>query len=311
MSENILKDLNELNIALSTPQRKRVKKAFQGKVDIKQLLKHKTLKKIDEDNLTLQLEAALPQLERELKKYFDGNSKIIDDEQTLTEIFTNKKFSKAICKILDENEDVDNKVIFYVISELWISNNKAFSQNKKLVTRYLKAFSKVEKKRIKKVSKILDISKNDAIHFVLGTLHYKGAKFKTMKKRFQTFLTLSYQTKMGDDGETPITTKQITKLIDLLFKDCKTQFYNYALGERERNNNPSFDVVTKAVLRGIEKMDRDKIKDLLKNFAKRRLKNKNMNRRVSLLSLNSNDYPNICKVVKKLISTGMGKDLFN
>ena len=96
-----------------------------------------------------------------------------------------------------------------------------------------------------------------------------------------------------------------------LFKDCKTQFYNYALGERERNNNPSFDAVTKAVLRGIEKMDRDKIKDLLKNFAKRRLKNKNMNRRVSLLSLNSNDYPNICKVVKKLISTGMGKDLFN
>ena len=311
MEANILKNLDDLNRALSQPQKKKMKRRYEGKVDLKNLLKSKTLKKISKERLEIMLEAAYPQLQRELKKYFEGNSKIIDDKQTLTEIFTNKKFAKSLCKIIDENEINDN-LVFYAISELWISGSKAFSKDEKLAERYLKSFSKREKKKIKKVAEILDIKKSQALQIVLSTLHYKGAKIKTMKDRYKTFFTLIYSTAAGNtNGEEKhnFTSKQLSKVINILFKDCKLQFYSFALGERERKNDKAFDAMTKSILNGIDNLPKDTRKELLKNYAKRRKKNNSMNRRVSLLAV-ANDYPNMNKTIKKLIDTGMNKELF-
>ena len=303
----MFKNLNKLNKELSKPQkRKSTRKLGNQNIDLKKLLKSKTLKKIDKDELVSVLEAGgYNAFLREIKKYFEGNSKVIDDKSTLVEIITNKKLSKALFELLYENDNIEsqsNKILFYAISELWLSKTKAFINNEKIIKRYLKLYSKFESKKIKAVKKLLDVEKKKALQICLVAVHYKGAKLKSLRSRFSQLLQEIY----GISGITP---KKVNKLINICFKDCDKMFISFALAERKKND-PAFEIVTTAILNRIEDMDKEERKELIKNFAKRKIKNPNMSSRTSLLNLDKEKYKGIVKTVNKLTYNGLNKTLF-
>lgn len=303
--ESYLRGFDMLNEELmKKAKKKRAPQKFQGKVDLKKILKEKTIRKTNKEMLEAMLRTAYGQFEHELKKYFEGKSKIIDDKQTLVELFTNKKFAKSLLKVTKEQEK-NSGVVFYAVSELWLTNVKAFVDNDKLLKEYLEVFAKVDKKRIKQIAEILKIKKSEALQIALASATYKGANMKSLRLRFQSFLNELY----GVEG---LTTKKAIKVIIVCFSGVRNKFLTYALGERTRKNEDekeNFKIVTDAILTIINRMDKDDRKDLIKFYAKRRQNNNNAPRRISLLGLDE-DYHNISKTVSKLIDTGMNKEIF-
>lgn len=301
----MLEKFDQLNQELSRKAKKRKPQKFHGNVDLKRILKPKAIKKTDKDTYTAMLTAAFPAFEKELKKYFDGSAKIIDDKQTLIELMTNKKFAKCLIDAIQELEQ-SPKILFYAISELWLTNAKAFVNDEKLLKKYLKLYADAEKGKIKKIAEALKIKKADALQISLASTNYRGAKMKSLRLRFQGFLNQMY-------GLEELTEKKVKKAIKLCFKGCENQFITYALGERPRRNDDekeNFSIVTNAILSILEDMDKDDRKNLLKFYAKRRVGNTNAPKRLNLCAISKEEYRGITKTIDKLIDTGMSKDAF-
>ena len=299
---SIMKELSKLEEVKKDKSRK--KRTFNKKVELKFLLKSKTINKTKEETYTDMLAVSLQRFEGELKAYYNGKAKIIDDRQTLTELLTNKKFSKALCTVLKEQNEL-NKVIFFAIADLYASDNKAFVSDQKLVKRYLKVFSKFNEKKIKKLAKALDIQKMEALHLLIFGHSFKEAKMKIMRRRYQGFLESLYNI-------TDLDAKKATYALTTCFPQRNFQLISYALGERNKTTaegNDNFNVVTSAILKMLEKTNKDDRKDILKAFARNRGKNPNYKIRVNLMSIDSK-YEGISRTVKRLIDTGISRELF-
>lgn len=299
---SIMKELSKLEEVKKDKNKK--KRTFKGKVELRFLLKSKTINKTKEETYKDMLSVSLRQFEGELKAYYNGKSKIIDDRQTLTELLTNKKFSKALCTVLKEQDEL-NKVIFFAIADLYASDNKAFVSDQKLVKRYLKVFSKFNEKKIKKLAKGLDIQKMEALHLLIFGHSFKEAKMKIMRRRYQGFLESLYNINDLD-------AKKATYALNTCFPNRNYQLISYALGERNKTTaegNNNFNVVTTAILKMLEKTNKDDRKDILKAFAKNRGKNPNYKIRVNLISIDGK-YEGIRQTVKRLTDTGISKELF-
>lgn len=299
---SIMKELSKLEEVKKDKNKK--KRTFKGKVELRFLLKSKTINKTKEETYKDMLSVSLRQFEGELKAYYNGKSKIIDDRQTLTELLTNKKFSKALCTVLKEQDEL-NKVIFFAIADLYASDNKAFVSDQKLVKRYLKVFSKFNEKKIKKLAKGLDIQKMEALHLLIFGHSFKEAKMKIMRRRYQGFLESLYNINDLD-------VKKATYALNTCFPNRNYQLISYALGERNKTTaegNNNFNVVTTAILKMLEKTNKDDRKDILKAFAKNRGKNPNYKIRVNLISIDGK-YEGIRQTVKRLTDTGISKELF-
>ena len=276
------------------------------KVDIKVLLKGKTIRKTKTEKYTALLDASFPEFEKEVVKYYQGKSKIIDDKQTLVELLTEKRFAKPLINVLMERETLSQPV-YFAISELYVNDTKAFINEVKLVKNYLKVFTHFHKKKIKKLKNKLGISKMEALHLLLCSYSYKGVKLKAMRKRYMNFCKTIYEL---DE----LSVAKVIDAIKMCFPKNTYQFIAYALGERNRNENgngnPNFSIMTEAILKLLEKMDNSDRKDILKSFAKNRQKNPNYKIRVNLYTIDESKYKKVIKTVDKLVYTGLDKELF-
>lgn len=299
-----MENIKKLNYELTKAPKKRAKNQFKGNVDIKRLLKEKTIENTNKDMYAQMLSAGFRAFEKELSKYFDGKSKIIEDQQDLVELFTNKKFSKALCRVLKEQGKGEGKIVYYAVSELWLSNIELFVEDSKLMSRYLKAFAESEKSTIKKVADLLDLNKNKtlALQLVLSSISYKQSNFKSMKSRYTAFLNQLYNME-------ELSKKKIVKVINLCFDQKKLGLVSFALGERPKKSE-NYDIVTDAILTILNSNEKDKIKETIKRLANRKKNNNNLSIRCDLTALDEKEYKHIVRVVDKLISTGMKEEYF-
>lgn len=299
---------------LGKSQKKKVQPKRRGNyqggqhIDLKRVLKSKTINKMKKEEYTDLLCAAMPLFEKELKRFYDGNSKVIRDKQTLTELFTNKKFGKALCVAMEQQETMP-KIVFFTIADLWISGVKAFNSesNEKLVRKYLKTFKEFNSKDLSKLAKILKIDKNVALSLLLTAVTVKGAKFRLMKNRYRAFLDTLYKI----EG---LSEKKAAKAMKFCFPSNLYQLLSYALSDAPKNTTENFNIVTNAVLSIIEDLGKEERKNVLKAYANNRKKMQsnggNRRTRINLLSISEEEYKGITKTVSKLIDTGMDKELF-
>lgn len=301
----------EMNRDIEEQKRKKERKKNQKHrkpMDIKTLVKAKTIKRYKKDYDEV-LAASFTNFEKELKKSLQGNSKVLEDAQDRAELFTNKKFCKALCRVAKEVYEEGGKSAYprftmFEISELYITNNKLFSEEEKVCEAYVKLFGKCNKKQIKKLASDMKIKKMEALALLLSTTSYKDARMKAMIPKFKKFLGLLYD--MEDLSE-----KKVIKAINACFPNKKSQFISFALGERNKSKeNKNFNIVTNAVLTILNKMDSDDRKQIIKAYAKSRKNKPNAGRRLNLYSISEEEYKNVARTVERLIDTGMDKELF-
>lgn len=303
-------DITKLNYELTKKPKQKSKKSFGNmnntNVDLKKLLKEKTINKTSKETYYNMLYGSFNVFRKELYKFFTDKSKF--DKEDLVEVFANSKFSKILCNILKDLDQTDNKraadIIYFTIAEFWLSNIKIFVNDEKLMSRYLQVFAKYEKDKIKKVTKILEVKdKTLALQLVLSSLSFKQATIKQMKSRYTAFLNMIYNL---DE----LSSKQIEKIIKICFGNRSLGIVSFALCERKKNTE-NFDAVTEALLNILNKQDKDKVKETIKRVANRKRKNPNTSLRVNLLSLDEDEYGKITRTVDKLIDTGMNKQYFS
>ena len=305
----LFEELNKQIEKQNEKKRRKKNQKHRKPVDMKTLLKNKTIRNNKGEKYEDMLAASYTNFEKELRKSFQGNSKILEDSQDRAELFTNKRFCKAICHVAKDLYEEGGKSAYprftmFEISELYITNNKLFAEEEKVCEAYVKLFGKCNKKQIKKLSSEMKIKKMEALALLLSTTSYKDARMKAMIPKFKKFLGLLYD--MED-----LTEKKVIKAISACFPNKKSQFISFALSERNKSKeNKNFNVVTNAILSILNKMDSDDRKAIIKSYAKNRKAKPNSGRRINLYSISEEEYKNVARTVERLIDTGMDKELF-
>lgn len=304
MSSNDFALANTMLKLNKKPKIRKVKKRGNLDISLKKLFRTKTIKKFKKEQLNEAVFEALPQIEKEVAKYYSHNSKILKDQDSVTDLLCNKKFAQAICSAI-KAEDKFSEVIFYAVSDLYVNGIGSFTENESIVLKYSKCFKKFNDKKIVKLSKVLGIKKDRALQIAFACITYKNAKFKSIRKRYWTFLN-----EISDIDD--LTEKKFIKAAKLLFGNHFKNFILAAMNQKPSNkgDNGNFNVITEALLNAIEKMDKDDRKKFLKSYAEQRKRNPKITRRVNLTTLSKEEYKGIYKTLEKLENNGMNIKLF-
>jgi hypothetical protein len=290
---------------------KKPKKKLIGKgrrVQMKDMLRFKAIRKYKKDALIEDLIVNFPAFERELKKFYGGENPkhaLLSDREDIVELLTNGKFSKALIKAMKEISETDYvpAVTLFAVGDMYVNGDEAFSDDEGLIKSYMKVFDKFFGGKIKKLAKAAKISKPDALALLLTSLTFKDVRNKYVFRRSFTFLNLIY-------GMEELTEKKVKLILEKCYGKRMYMILSAILNESPKKNEENFSIVTNAALSILNKMDREDLKELLKNYAKRRRQNGKAPRRISLMDINAEDYRNIHRAIEKLTRTGFAKELF-
>lgn len=290
-------------------KRKEIKKKKTNKyngvnISVKNLMSTKFLKKTDLEDYAEILSSSMDMVCENLKKMYNkGNTPL--KKEKVYKLLSKKKFAKALKIALKDYEEVPD-VILFLISDIYTSNVTAILSKEKILVTYLRIFKDAKKKLIKKIAKVLDIEKVDALSIALTSTTFQGLKLKAIKFRFRKFLDIVYK------FDTRVEEEKMKIIIKKCFGKHVTKFILYALEEKSRDVSkiPCYNPITNVVLELLEKSDKKTRKMILSSYAKDRKGNENIRRRTSIMNLPEENFPNICKTRKKLINLGTKKELF-
>lgn len=321
----LLKNINGTNSNWSEREGKKGKKNKKGnnnkngiqgqRVKIKELVKNKNIKKVPKDVYIACLLASMRDFEKEIKKAFEGNSKVWDDQEEMFELFCNERFAKRIKEAVKQMLDQEyvSAPIMFVIGSMFVSKFPDFD-DEDISKLYSKLVDKCYKKEIEKVTKIIKPymkGKNDKSEIKMAALALVmtsitiSAPNKVIAPRIRTFLSLC-RNYLGED----IKVKELSKLIEKLYKKHSLKvFIKTALGEKKTDKNSyGFDIMTDSILKVLNDQDKDDIKELLKEFIKARKKNNKIPCRTNLLEIDDK-YKKVLSVCEKLEDRGAGQYL--
>ena len=279
-------------------------KKFSGRqVNLKTLVKSKTINKTDKNEYMDMLGSNIQNLKKEIFKYYSkGESKIFEDRSDLVDLFTNKKFVKYLCAVLEEIEDTPYE-IFFVVGDMLINEDAALIDEEKICQKYFKLFNNFQGDKIKKIAKAFGCKKSDALVLLLIITKFKDARLKLMAKRYLKFLEQLYQLEELEE-------RKVAKGLKVCFGEKLDEFISVALTEKPDTNNESFNVVTNAILSIINKMDMSDAKSILRDYSKKRAKYPNGKRRLNFFTINQDEYKTIFKAIDRLLDTGCRKETF-
>lgn len=312
--KNSIEDSISMTETLIKPKKEKKKLNRKGRqIPMKELLKPKNIKRAKkgdrQDQFVNDLLVNFPSFEKELKKFYggaDGKSKVFDDREDVVDMFTNKTFAKCLLRVLKEIKETDDipYVVLYAIGDMYVNSDKAFAEDEKLSRKYFKVFDHYNNKRIKKLAKKMEIKPSRSMTLFLAANTFKGLRQKFAFRRAFAFLGLLY-------GMEDLTEKKVKLALESCYGKRITFILKAILNEAPKGEKSEvFSLVTNAALNIMNKMDKDDLKELLKEYAKRRKNNPKAPRRLALLKINEDDYKNIHKTIEKLIRAGFNKEIF-
>jgi len=281
-------------------------------IPLKTLLKTKTLKKINRDELVDELDGNMKEFKSNLFKYFQqGYSKLFEDIDDIADVFLNNKFARALTDICKDEGDIDPLLVF-TISELHLK--KVFQDDEKVLKRYLQVIADSEEDRIKKLRKVLKVSNLDALLIILLAQSYKGCPRRFMRDRTYQFLNVLYEAVASEE----LGYKDVEKAIKIVHGRNMEEFMLTVLLEKAQNRNnlddlekEGFDLVTEWALKTMNKMDNDERRSILKEYTKARRQNAHVKRRINFMQLDGEEYRRIKLTVDRLVRNNISKDLLS
>lgn len=250
--------------------------------------------------------------------FYTRKAHLKDASSTVNELFNKMacdNFVKALNKIRkSKDEDVKLNIGMAVVIAGFIERkHKDPDVSEELIDKYKELINKLLKSRIKEVNKKLNLDPDligDLLLIVPEKSYIKNHKIVGVysQKMLRKMYILSQDKDLGiNDIDT---VKKIfgkllgKKLFDLIAINILLEKKEYLKNFNEKQQ-AIWNLMTTFALDVIEKQDKKHIIELLEYFVSRRKKdigtNRDSARRISLLSIDSEQYPKTAKAVSKLI----------